>query len=152
MRAGERKTGWTKPLPPSLGLWGLDAPGLLLVGHRGIAGGGLEPFAVPTRLSSGQHSLDPTIWPSRRNADGARGASVPEARDNCPGARTELTVAGGPRVRIHLPPAGESAANRAGVRERAARGRPPASSAVAVIAHHKVPAVSKLHLNIIQRA
>ena len=77
MRAGERKTGWTKPLPPSPRLWALNAPGLLLVGHRGIPGGGLEPFAVPTRLSSGQHSLDLTIWPSRRNADGARGASAP---------------------------------------------------------------------------
>ena len=55
----------------------MDAPGLLLVGHRGIAGGGLERFAVPTRLSSGQHSLDLTNWRSRRNADGARGASVP---------------------------------------------------------------------------
>lgn len=76
MRAGERKTGWTKPLPPSPGLWALNAPGLLLVGHRGIPGGGLEPFAVPTRLSSGQHSLDLTICPSRRNADGARGANV----------------------------------------------------------------------------
>jgi hypothetical protein len=77
MRAGERKTGWTKPLPPSPGLWALNASGLLLAGHRGIQGGGLEPFAVPTRLSSGQHSLDWTIWPSGRNADGARGASVP---------------------------------------------------------------------------
>jgi hypothetical protein len=63
MRAGERKTGWTKPLPPPPGLWALNAPGLLLVGHQGIPGGGLEPFAVPTRLSSGQHSLDLTIWP-----------------------------------------------------------------------------------------
>ena len=78
MRAGERKTGWTKPLPPSPGLWALNAPGRLLVGHRGIPGGGLEPFAVTARLSSGQHnSLDLTIWPSRRNADGARGASAP---------------------------------------------------------------------------
>jgi hypothetical protein len=77
MRAGERKTGWTKPLPPSPGLWALNAPGRLLVGHRCIAGGGLEPFAVPTRLSSGEHSLDLTIWPSGWNADGARGASVP---------------------------------------------------------------------------
>ena len=68
MRAGERKTGWTKPLPPSPGLWALNGPGPLLVGHRDIPGGGLEPFAVPTRLSSGQHSLDLTIWPSRRNA------------------------------------------------------------------------------------
>src|SRR5882672_340109 len=52
-------------------------PGRLLVGHRGIPGGGLEPFAVTARLSSGQHnSLDLTIWPSRRNADGARGASA----------------------------------------------------------------------------
>ena len=76
MRAGERKTGWTKPLPPSPGLWALNAPGFLLVGHRGIPGGGVEPLAVPTRLSSGQHSLDLTIWPSRRNANGARGASV----------------------------------------------------------------------------
>ena len=76
MRAGERKTGWTKPLPPSPGLWALNAPGRLLVGRRGIPGGGLEPFAVPTRLSSGQHSLDLTICPSRRNADGARGANV----------------------------------------------------------------------------
>ena len=63
--------------PPWPRLWALNAPGLLLVGHRGIPGGGLEPFAVPTRLSSGQHSLDLTIWPSRRNADGARGASAP---------------------------------------------------------------------------
>ena len=76
MRAGERKTGWTKPLPPSPGLWALNAPGRLLVGHRCIAGGGLEPFAVPTRLSSGEHSLDLTIWPSGWNADGALGASV----------------------------------------------------------------------------
>src|SRR6266478_4770054 len=53
-------------------------PGRLLVGHRGIPGGGLEPFVVTARLSSGQHnSLDLTIWPSRRNADGARGASAP---------------------------------------------------------------------------
>ena len=53
-------------------------PGRLLMGHRGIPGGGLEPFAVTARLSSGQHnSLDLTIWPSRRNADGARGASAP---------------------------------------------------------------------------
>jgi hypothetical protein len=29
MRAGERKTGWTKPLPPSPGLWALNAPGRL---------------------------------------------------------------------------------------------------------------------------
>jgi hypothetical protein len=50
MRAGERKTGWTKPLPPSPGLWALNAPGRLLVGRRGIPGGGLEPFAVPTRV------------------------------------------------------------------------------------------------------
>jgi hypothetical protein len=77
MRAGERKTGWTKPLPPSPGLWALNAPGLLLVGHRGIPDGGLEPFALPTRLSSSQHSLDLTAWPSRGNADGACGASVP---------------------------------------------------------------------------
>jgi len=49
----------------------------LLVGHRGIPGGGLEAFAVPTRLSSGEHSLDLTIWPSGWNADGALGASVP---------------------------------------------------------------------------
>ena len=77
MRAGERKTGWTKPLPPSPGLWALNAPGRLLVGHRGIPGGGLEAFAVPTRLSSGEHSLDLTIWPSGWNADGALGASVP---------------------------------------------------------------------------
>jgi hypothetical protein len=76
MRAGERKTGWTKPLPPEPGLWALNAPGRLLVGHRGIPGGGLEPFAVPTGLSRGQHSLDWTIWPSGRNTDGARGASV----------------------------------------------------------------------------
>jgi hypothetical protein len=76
MRAGERKTGWTKPLLRSPGLWALNAPGLLLVGHRGIPGGGVERFAVPTRLWSGQHSLDLTIWPSHRNADGARGASV----------------------------------------------------------------------------
>jgi hypothetical protein len=76
VRAGERKTGWTKPLPPSPGLWALNAPGRLLVWRRGIAGGGLAPFAVPTRLSSGQHSLDLPIWPSRRNADGARGAGV----------------------------------------------------------------------------
>src|SRR5882757_11053580 len=45
-------------------------PGRLLVGHRGIPGGGLEPFAVTARLSSGQHnSLDLTIWalaPERR--------------------------------------------------------------------------------------
>ncbi len=77
MRAGERKTGWTKPLPPSPGLWALNAPGRLFVGHRGIPGGGLEAFAVPTRLSSGEHSLDLTIWPSGWNADGALGASVP---------------------------------------------------------------------------
>jgi hypothetical protein len=77
MRAGERKTGWTKPLPPSPGLWALNAPGRLLVGRRGIPGGGLEPFTVPTKLSSGQRSLDLTVWPSRRNADGAGGASVP---------------------------------------------------------------------------
>jgi hypothetical protein len=32
---------------------------------RRPAHGGLEPFAVPTRLSSGQHSLDLTVWPSR---------------------------------------------------------------------------------------
>jgi hypothetical protein len=51
-------------------------PDFLLVGHRDIAGGGAEPFAVPTRLSIAPHSLDLTIWPSRRNADGARGASV----------------------------------------------------------------------------
>ena len=76
MRAGERKTGWTKPLPPSPGLWALNAPGRLLVGRRGIPGGGLEPFAVPTKLSSDQRSLDLTVWPSRRNADGARGANV----------------------------------------------------------------------------
>ena len=77
MRAGERKTGWTKPLSPSPGLWALNASGLLLAGHRGIQGGGLEPFAVPTRLSSGQHSLDLTFWSSGWNVDGARGASVP---------------------------------------------------------------------------
>ena len=77
MRAGERKTGWTKPLPPSPGLWALNAPGLFLMGHRGVPDGGLEPFAVPTRLSSGQHSLDLTVWPSRGNADGTCGASVP---------------------------------------------------------------------------
>src|SRR5215469_5660872 len=76
MRAGERKTGWTKPLPPSPELWALNASGRLLVGRRGTPGGGLEPFAVRTRLSSGEHSLDLTIWPSRRNADDARGASV----------------------------------------------------------------------------
>jgi hypothetical protein len=77
MRVGERKTGWTKPLPPSPGLWALNAPGRLLVGHRGIPGGGLEAFAVPARPSSGEHSLDLTIWPSGWNADGALGASVP---------------------------------------------------------------------------
>ena len=47
------------------------------MGHRGIPDGGLEPFAVPTRLSSGQHSQDLTVWPSRGNADGTCGASVP---------------------------------------------------------------------------
>ena len=57
--------------------YGLNAPGRLLVGHRGIPDGGLEAFAVPTRLSSGEHSLDLTIWPSGWNADGARGASAP---------------------------------------------------------------------------
>jgi hypothetical protein len=31
----------------------LNALGRLLVGHRGIPGGGLEPFAVRTRLSQG---------------------------------------------------------------------------------------------------
>ena len=55
----------------------MNAPGRLLVGRRGIPGGGLEPFAVPTKLSSGQRSLDLTVWPSRGNADGAGGASVP---------------------------------------------------------------------------
>jgi hypothetical protein len=52
-------------------------PGTGASRHRGIPGGGLEPFAVPTRLSSGQHRLDLTIWPSRRNADDPRGAGVP---------------------------------------------------------------------------
>ena len=70
----EKRVGLNRS--PVARLWALNAPGLLLVGHRGIPGGGLEPFAVPTRLSSGQHSLDLTIWPSRRNADDARGASV----------------------------------------------------------------------------
>src|SRR2546423_15216254 len=55
---------------------GVECPRTFAGGAPGIPGGGLEPFAVPTRLSSGQHSLDLTIWPSRRNADGARGASV----------------------------------------------------------------------------
>jgi hypothetical protein len=32
--------------------------------------------SLESRLSSGRHSLDLTIWPSRRNADDARGASV----------------------------------------------------------------------------
>jgi hypothetical protein len=31
----------TKPLPPSPGLWALNAPGLLLMEHRGIPDGGL---------------------------------------------------------------------------------------------------------------
>src|SRR6267378_1075509 len=55
---------------------GVECPGRLLVWRRGIAGGGLAPLAVPTGLSSSQHSLDLPIWPPRRNADGARGASV----------------------------------------------------------------------------
>jgi hypothetical protein len=46
------------------------------MGHRGIPDGGLEPFTVPTRLSTGQHSLDLTVWPPRGNADGACDASV----------------------------------------------------------------------------
>src|SRR5207245_7324777 len=71
----EKRVGLNRS--PSPGLWALNAPGRLLVGHRGIPGGGLEAFAVPTKLSSGVHSLDLTIWPSGWNADGAVGASVP---------------------------------------------------------------------------
>jgi hypothetical protein len=55
MRAGERKTGWTKPLPPSPGLWALNAPGLLLVGHLGIPDGGLEPLALQTTAIQASH-------------------------------------------------------------------------------------------------
>jgi hypothetical protein len=76
MRAGEQKTGWTKPPPPTPGLWALNSPGPLLVGHRGISGGGLEPSAVRTRV---QHRIDLSIWPTRRNADGPCGAGVPAA-------------------------------------------------------------------------
>src|SRR2546423_15337511 len=91
-RLAARRTvlcGWILRLecPPSPGLWALNAPGLLLVGHRGIPGGGLEPFAVPTRLSSGQHSLDLTIWPSRRNADGARAQVSPSRLAGASGLR-----------------------------------------------------------------
>src|SRR5271169_1474740 len=77
MRAGEQKTGCTKP-PPSPGLWALNAPGRLLAEHRGVSGGGAEPStAAPTGPSSGQHRLDLTIWLSRRNGVGRRGAGVP---------------------------------------------------------------------------
>jgi hypothetical protein len=54
-------------MPPDFCWWGTGASRMA----------DWEPFAVPTRLSSGQHSLDLTVWPSRGNADGACGASVP---------------------------------------------------------------------------
>src|SRR5438270_376383 len=51
----EKRVGLNRSLVA--GLWALNVPGRLLVGHRGIPGDDLEPFAAPTRLSSGQHSL-----------------------------------------------------------------------------------------------
>src|ERR1700726_1931678 len=56
---------------------GVECPRTFAGGAWGIPGGGLEPFAVPTKLSSDQRSLDLTVWPSRRNAAGAGAASVP---------------------------------------------------------------------------
>jgi len=79
MRAGERKNGLDlNRSPRRQGLWALNAPGRLLVGRRGIPGGRAWSHSpCQTKLSSGQRSLDLTVWPSRRNADGAGGASVP---------------------------------------------------------------------------
>jgi hypothetical protein len=83
---GEKRVGLNR-WPPSPRLWALNAPGPLPVGHRGISGGGVEPCAVATRLSSGQHRLDLIIWRSRRNADGPRGAGAPSPAWRAPRLR-----------------------------------------------------------------
>ena len=62
MRAGERKTGWTKPLPPSPGLWALNAPGRLKTPSHD--GGELpEAPGLRTAVRPDQKATEPTVNP-----------------------------------------------------------------------------------------
>ena len=76
-RAGERKTDWTKPLPPP-GLWVLNTPGCFAGAPSGHAGrGGRERFVAATRHRSDQNSRDLTVWPRFRHASGPDGHNIP---------------------------------------------------------------------------
>jgi len=47
------------------------------VRHLGMASGGREPFAVPTKPPNDQRSLDLAIWPLFRRTESIRGPNVP---------------------------------------------------------------------------
>ena len=61
IRAGERKTGWTKPLPLSPGLWALNVAGFLVGLRLGVRSG--DWGAIRGRPPS-LGSISPArIWP-----------------------------------------------------------------------------------------
>jgi hypothetical protein len=48
IRAGERKTGWTKPLPRTSGLWALNGPRYLLAVEIHVRAVGWAQTVLPT--------------------------------------------------------------------------------------------------------